>query len=347
MSQTTVAVIIPAYRGNEDLRRCLASVSQARPPPDEWIVVLDGGDEAAKEIALALGAQVAQTPTRGGPAKARNFGARLAKSDILLFVDADVIIPPDAIAQVLDAFQCEPELVGVFGSYDDAPGQPNFLSQYKNLLHHYVHQTSQEEASTFWTGCGAIRRDIFLAMGGFAEHYRQPSIEDIELGYRLKQAGYRIRLRKSLQAKHLKRWDSVSLLQSDFFARALPWSALILQSRGFINDLNVNITSRISVVLTYALLASAIVAWRWPALWIATLCCAIALLALNASLYRFFWRKRGLLFALAAIPWHWLYYLYSGLAFALALIYHWMPRRHNEKQASETKVPLKEEETPR
>ncbi|MGQ9492715.1 MAG: glycosyltransferase family 2 protein [Anaerolineae bacterium] len=322
MPQPTVAVIIPAHRGNDDLQQCLTRVSWARPPPDEWIVVLDGGDEVAQDMALAVGAQVVQTSKRGGPAQARNLGARVAQSDILFFVDADVLIPSDAIAQVKEAFQHEPELAAVFGSYDDSPAQPNFLSQYKNLLHHYVHQMAQEEASTFWTGCGAIRRDVFLALGGLKEHYRQPAIEDIELGYRLKQAGYRIRLRKSLQAKHLKHWDITSLLQSDFFARALPWSALILESRAFINDLNVNVASRISVMLVYMLLASGLVVWQWPMLWPVPMFLAVALLTLNASLYRFFQRKRGFLFALAAILWHWFYYLYSGLAFSIALIKH-------------------------
>ncbi len=260
MSQPTVAVIIPAHRGNEDLRRCLTCISKARPAPDEWNVVLDGGDEIAKEMALACGAQVAQIPKQGGPARARNVGARLAQSQVLFFVDADVLIPPDAIGQVKETFQREPELAAVFGSYDDSPDQPNFLSQYKNLLHYYVHQTAREEASTFWTGCGAIRRDVFLALGGLNESYRQPAIEDVELGYRLKQAGYRIRLRKSLQAKHLKRWDAASLFRADFFARALPWSQLILEGHGFINDLNVNVSSRISVVLAYTLLVSALAA---------------------------------------------------------------------------------------
>ena len=77
-----------------------------------------------------------------------------------------------------------------------------------------------------------------LALGGFDEGYRQPSIEDIELGYRLKQAGHRIRLCKALQVKHLKRWSVVSLLKSDFFDRALPWTELILRDRRVINDLN-------------------------------------------------------------------------------------------------------------
>nr|MBC7245080.1 glycosyltransferase family 2 protein [Chloroflexota bacterium] len=171
MSHLTITVVVPTHYGSDDLRRCLTNVMQASPPPDELIVVLDGSNEAAREIALSFGARIAETLKQGGPAGARNFGARLAQSDLLFFVDADVMIPSDAIAQVRDAFQHEPELAAVFGSYDDAPAQPNFLSQYKNLLHHYVHQTAQEEASTFWAGCGAIRRDVFLAMGGFDERY--------------------------------------------------------------------------------------------------------------------------------------------------------------------------------
>lgn len=121
-------------------------------------------------------------------------------------------------------FSRELDLAALIGSYDDAPGATNFLSQYRNLLHHYVHQTGNEEASTFWGACGAVRREVFLAMGGFDESYRQASIEDIELGYRLKRAGLKILLCKALQVKHLKRWEAGSLLKADFCYRALPWT---------------------------------------------------------------------------------------------------------------------------
>ena len=110
----------------------------------------------------------------------------------MFFVDADVTVPSDAVGQVATLFQGEPDIAALFGSYDDNPGEATFLSQYRNLLHHYVHQHAREDAATFWGACGAIRRDVFLALGGFDETYAKPSIEDIELGYRLKQAGYSI-----------------------------------------------------------------------------------------------------------------------------------------------------------
>jgi glycosyltransferase involved in cell wall biosynthesis len=322
----TISLIIPTDRADDAFERCLAAIKLTDPAPDEVIVVVDGGDEAARTMAASFGATVTETPVRGGPAGARNIGARLARGDVLFFVDADVLIPPDSVGRVASEFQAEPQLAALFGSYDTAPDAPNFFSQYKNLLHHYVHQTAHEEASTFWSGCGAVRRDVFLGIGGYDVKYPRPSIEDIELGYRLRAAGHRIRLLKSLQAKHLKCWTMTSLLYADFFGRAVPWSEIILRTGGFVNDLNVTVVSRLCVMLVYVLLASLLAAWRWPVLLWLSLTCAAVLLVLNLPLYRFFARQRGLRFAVAAIPWHWLYYLYSGLAFAIAVAWHFLKR---------------------
>lgn len=326
-TEPTISVIVPVHNGGENFRLCLQSLTRAVPQPAEIIVVADGDTDGSWHSAQECGVQVLRLPTPGGPARARNVGARAARGDILFFVDADVTLSPTAMSQVAAAFKSASEVTAVFGSYDDEPAAMNFLSQYKNLLHHHVHQTAREEASTFWGACGAIRRTVFLAMGGFNEEYRWPSIEDIELGYRLTQAGHQVRLCKALQVKHLKRWGIVSLLRADFFYRALPWTELILQDRRFINDLNLRLSGRFSVLLVYGLLLAVIAAgWRPRAL-IFAVAVTLILLALNAPLYRFFWRKRGLWFAIRTIPWHWLYYLYSGVAFALGLVRFWSGRR--------------------
>jgi len=320
-STLSVAIVVPVHNGGEDFRRCLSSLVAAVPPPGETIVVADGDTDGSWLLAREFGARVLRTATRGGPARARNLGARAAASDILFFVDADVTLPTNALSQVVAAFQREPDLAAVFGSYDDEPAAPNFLSQYKNLFHHYVHQTAGEEACTFWGACGAIRREIFLALGGFDERYRRPAIEDISLGYRLTRAGAKIRLCKTLQVKHLKRWGITSLLRADFCQRALPWTVLILRERRLPNDLNLRLASRVSVGLVYGLLAAGVGARWWPASFVVAGLLAVLLLTLNAPLYRFFWRKRGPWFALRTVPWHWLYYFYSGLAFAVGLVF--------------------------
>jgi cellulose synthase/poly-beta-1,6-N-acetylglucosamine synthase-like glycosyltransferase len=250
------------------------------------------------------------------------LGAQESSADVVLFLDADVEVRPDIVARVSQAFVQDPQLAALFGSYDDAPAATNFLSQYKNLLHHYVHQTAREEAFTFWTGCGAIRREVFLSLGGLDERYTRPAIEDIELGYRLRGAGHRVVLLKDLQVKHLKPWLAVQLVHTDFVRRALPWSELILRHRQFNNDLNIAWTSRLSGLAVGVLVASVAAAFFAPASLAVAGVSAVALLLLNAPFYRFLWRKRGALFMLRAIPFHWFYYLYSGVAFVVALIRH-------------------------
>ena len=319
----TVSVIIPAHNAARTLPRCLAAIHASRIPPKEIIVVDDHSDDDSAAIARNAGATVVRSRTRAGPASARNLGAAHASGDLVFFVDADVAIHADALSQALATLEDDPALAACFGSYDDRPAEANFLSQYKNLLHHYVHQTAEEEAFTFWAGCGMIRRAIFAEVGGFDEkRYPHPAIEDIELGYRLRRRGYAIRLCKAMQATHLKRWSAGSLLRADIFGRAIPWSHLLLDAGQIPDDLNLRAQDRLSTLATGTLLLGAIATLRNRRAWPVACLSALSLLALNLPLYRFFCRQRGVRFTLQAIPWHWLYFLYSGLSFGLVVLAH-------------------------
>jgi GT2 family glycosyltransferase len=323
----SISVVIPVFNGGAAFQACLQSLATCLPPTVEVVVVVDGPDPQSAAAASAFGAQVIQLPRNFGPAYARNVGAEAAQGELLFFVDADVALHPETIGAI-DAVFAEQSItadgfVALIGSYDDAPGALNFLSQYKNLLHHYTHQQGRIEASTFWGACGVIRRDIFLSVGGFNPAYRYPCIEDIELGYRLRRYGYRIGLCKQVQVKHLKHWTGRSLLRAEMFYRAIPWTELIWRDRSFVNDLNLDASSRLSVVLVYGLLLSLGLVWIWPPMSLVAVVCAITLARLNGAVYQFFHRKRGLRFALQTVVWHWFYYAYSGLAFVLGTVNYW------------------------
>jgi GT2 family glycosyltransferase len=328
-----ISIVIPVYRGGEAFMQCLKSIHRDGTIAHEVIVVVDGPDARSAKLAKQAGHRVIQLSENVGPAKARNIGAQAAQGEILFFLDADVALSCETLSQIQSAFQAS-ACNALIGSYDDTPGAPNFLSQYKNLLHHYTHQRARRSASTFWGACGAIRRSVFLQSGGFDERYRHPSIEDIELGYRLRRLGYHIVLDKQVQVKHLKRWGIRSLLRADFFYRALPWTQLIWRDRHFVNDLNLDTSSRLSVMSVYGLVGFGVLSLWWTALLPLAIACGLALLVLNASVYRFFWQKRSFSFALRAIPWHWLYYTYSGIAFFLGTLQYWT---HQEKPKSASK----------
>lgn len=318
----TVSVIVPVHYGGEAFLACMEGLKQSTSSPDEIIVVADGETDGVWRLANGERVRLVKNDVARGPSFARNRGAREASGDVLFFVDADVVVAPDAVARVRAAFAQEPDLTALIGSYDDDPGDPGFLSQYRNLLHHHTHQTASRDSSTFWGACGAVRREAFLALGGFDEGYRRPCIEDIELGYRLRSAGLRIALHKDLQVKHLKRWTATSMLKTDLFARAIPWTELLLRYRTFENNLNVDTSGRLSVAAVF-LLPLALGAARWhPAGLLLAGGAAAALIGFNLPFYNFLARKRGWSFAARAVPWHWLYYAYGGLGFAVGTARH-------------------------
>jgi glycosyltransferase involved in cell wall biosynthesis len=317
------------------LPRCLDALANSISSNFEVIVVSDSSTDETERIAIRYGAKCLRTPFQMGPGGARNIGATQARGEILVFVDADVVVPPDALLLIGEEFDRDPELAAVFGSYDSAPAWGGFLSQYKNLMHHYVHQKGNEHASTFWAGCGAIRKSVFVEFGGYnAEKFPKPSIEDIELGLRMSSAGRKIHLNPRIQVKHLKRWTLPVLLRADILGRAVPWTNLILETRNLPRDLNLNIASRLSAVLVMLLLAGlallpfsiwGVVSWLHVGILSAILgSIVVVLLALNWDVYAFFKKERGGLFAVGSVLAHWFYYFYSITVFVFLSFTHFV-----------------------
>lgn len=257
-----VSVITPAFNAERYLHRCLTALLASSTQPFEILVVDDGSNDNTREIAASFGATVISTEGRYGPAYARNLGARVATGDIVFFLDADVCVHQDTIERVNRRFAQSPSIDAVMGSYDHSPSEGDFLSQYRNLMHAFVHQTGAEKASTFWSGCGAIRRDLFLEHSGFNEKvYGRPAIEDIELGYRLVHAGRFLLLDRRVQVTHLKHWTFFNLIRTDIMDRGIPWTELILRDHNMPNDLNLQLSQRVSVALVFLLMTvSAILA---------------------------------------------------------------------------------------
>lgn len=327
-SDPYISVIIPVHNGGEHLAQCLDALLAAH-GDFEIIAVDDGSTDESAEVARRHDAvRVLQLESRKGPAAARNRGAQEGRGRVLLFIDADVVVPPSTVARVAGHFQEEQGMAALFGSYDDAPAAPNFISQYKNLLHHFVHQQGSRRAETFWAGCGAVRRELFLRVGGFNEKlYREPSIEDIDLGYRLRDEGFDIRLDRHLQVRHLKRWTLTGMLRTDIFRRAAPWSRLVLERGRITNDLNLRIRERVAalaIVSAFILLALSL---AFPLLAAAVLFLLSIVFVINRKLYAFFWRQRGPLFLAGAAALHLLYYCYSTVVFGLCWLSHIFQRK--------------------
>lgn len=313
---------MPVYNGRGFIDKSLPPLQAMLEAGEilEIIVVDDGSTDDSASYAAQQGAKVIPSGGRLGPGGARNQAANIAQGDVLWFVDADVVLHDTAAARLQVALE-SPDVVAVFGSYDDRPAAENFFSQYKNLVHHYYHHLAEEEAQTFWSGCGAVRKNAFLEVGGFdVVQFKYPSVEDIELGHRLLDTGSRILLRKEILCTHLKEWRLGNLLHTEIFRRAIPWSRLIIIGTGLPNNLNVGIAEQVRAVFAgiLVLVSLAVVTGMLPVLSLAPI--GLVVLLANKDITRFFFRQRGAFFAVRALLFHQVYYLYSSAAFAWVVL---------------------------
>ncbi len=320
-----LSVVVPVRNGGTDFERCLRRLHASTWRDFELIVVDDGSTDGSSALARQMGAVVVRHDQPLGPAAARNRGAELASAPLIFFLDADVAIHSNALSRAMARFVADPTLTALFGSYDDQPPARGLVSQFRNLLHHFVHQQGTflgdaRPAHTFWTGCGMIRRQVFLDFGGFDPRlYPRPAIEDIELGYRLTRTGHRIVLARDVLATHLKRWSLAEMIRTDIFRRGVPWMLLIKRSGTVETDLNVKPTQQICVALTgLILLALATTPWN-PRAACVVFAGSAAIVWLNRPFYQFLRRSRSLGFAVAALPLHLIYYTCCGLSVILAL----------------------------
>lgn len=316
-----ISIVVPAFNAEETLGICLSSIFASDYTDFEVIVVDDHSTDDTRAIARTMPCTLIERSVNGGAAAARNTGAAAAAGPILFFVDADVAIQPGSIRRVMTVLSERPEIAAMFGSYQEDTAGRDFFSQYKNLIHHYTHQISSPEAKTFASGFGAVRREAFEALGGFDPRYR--FLEDIEFGYRMHRAGYRVMLDRELQMTHRKRYTLVSMVRSDFFGRAVPWTRLMLEKRIFQNDLNTKVNNIISIPVSMLILGAPL-ALFFPWFGALVAIAMVAFVVLNHRFLRFLLRKRGLRFAIAGAVMTWFAYLYSAVGALVGLAgYAW------------------------
>ncbi len=315
-----LSVIIPVYNGQEHLGACLDALQKSQYAHYETIVVDDGSTDRSAEIAAQYPVKVLRLDENRGAGAARNQAVAHSRGKWLFFLDADILVETNTLSALIACVERHPHLDAFFCSYQAETPVNSFFSRYKNYQHHYTHQTSQAEAVTFAAGYGAIKKEVFVRMRGFDPHLRW--LEDIDLGYRLHAAGYRIRLEKDIVFTHLKRYTLMGLLRSDIRHRAIPWTQLMLKYRIGRSDLNTKYQNIFSVCCAWFLFCYPMAAL--VRLWSGTvwLVGAAALLLANHGFLRLLLRQAGWIFTLKSVLMLWFNYFYSGAGLFLGLVHY-------------------------
>ena len=314
-----LSVVIPAYAAAGVLPRSLQALAESKLPRAYWelIVVDDASDDDTPAIAARFADIVVRLPgTPFGPAYARNRGFEVARGECVVFLDADVCVYPDTLTQFALALGRAPHVSAVFGSFDTHSDAKGFVAQYRNLLTHYCHLQNAGPADTFWSSCGAIRREAFVEAGMFDEwHFPRRQIEDFELGHRLRRHRRQIVLHPEIRVQHLKNRTLGGMIAADLYDRALPWMRLFggRPTTGRARNARLRALKKQNTALVWLALALTIggVLVERSLLLLAGVCVLLVLFN-NRAQYRCFARDCGLPVVLAAVPLDLLSYLFHG-----------------------------------
>ncbi|HUU55988.1 MAG TPA: glycosyltransferase [bacterium] len=295
-----ISVVLPVGNGSAVAGGVVRALVQASPPPGEVVVVDDRVSDGSLDGVKADGrVRVVRNDRGPGPAGARNAGAREARGPVILFVDADVFVPPDVFARIAAAYG--EGVDGVVGVEAEVATLPNLASRYKNLWMRYTYLILPRRVDLFYTSCASIKKDSFLAAGGFDEGYAKPSVEDTAFGRTLAAHGIRIVLDKSVEVEHRKVYGGWGVPAAAFKRGAALARCILRMGRrpGSGGNRTSVPSSFIASVVAAALfplwIAVAAFSWPWAVVGAAATWAAIYLLNIK---WLAFLARRGVLLAL-------------------------------------------------
>ncbi|MCU0222711.1 MAG: glycosyltransferase [Acidobacteria bacterium] len=214
------SVVIPTYNRPEPLRRCLEGFTRLDHPSWELLVVNDGGETSFGAIDGALRARLPLTTIdapHGGPAAARNAGARAARGEFLAFTDDDCIPEPDWLRQLERGFVQENAAVLGGAAINPFPDSTAAVTWelYLDFLREYF-QDASGNGLMLPSNNLAYRREAFWSLGGFDETFPLAAAEDVDLAYRAVGAGLRQRYFDDARVWHHHRSTPRGYLRQQF-----------------------------------------------------------------------------------------------------------------------------------
>ena len=231
---TKYSVIIPVYNSEKTILKLLNSISLLEIQPSEIIVINDGSTDRTSEIIkMQEGINLVELKQNFGPARARNEGAKIAKSPWLLFIDSDCSLSPSSIKYAFpDSEEEKNNIVGVMCVFSSQMINSSITSNYKNIQRHFEIKNMNNPPNVFSSSCFTISRDAFSKSGGFNESFGKIPTEDNEFYFRLLKNNFWIKFNVAFSFFHHKKM-SIKNLFSDDFSRA---KAIILNMFGYLGE---------------------------------------------------------------------------------------------------------------
>ncbi|WP_432839972.1 glycosyltransferase family 2 protein [Dactylosporangium sp. CA-092794] len=320
MSSPLVSVVVPNYNYSRALPLCLQALLDQTYPNLEIIVVDDCSTDDSAAVAASFGVRVLRTTSNGGPAAARNLGARHATGEILFFVDSDVAAHPDAVANAVELLAADPAIGAVCGNYDPVPLiRDSLLEEYRCLQQSYWLIADEGRIATLYTALLAIPVTVFTEIGPFNPRLRET--ENADYGRRLAQH-YEIWLSPRVRGVHDHDHDLGVLIRKVFLRTALHMP-MFIRKPAFPGGITSGPRAWVSIAALLAVLGVALPVLLGPVLTVVPLAFLALCIAGDLPMYRFVAQLRPPLFLVYFVAMHFLLNLVIAVA-ALAGIVAWL-----------------------
>ena len=196
---------VEEYFALSSFERCLSAISKLKYKNYEVILISDNSSKFSIKLTERYNFKVIKLKKNFGAAHSRNEGVKLAKGEVLLFVDSDVEIQEDALG-IINKYNNKKNNHGILqGVYSHKPSYKRSVTQYLQSYHcfHLFSETKKNKfTETLCTCLFSIKKKIFSKNGGFDNNFKNADPEDCDLGFRLLRNGHKIPLEKKLSGIH-------------------------------------------------------------------------------------------------------------------------------------------------
>jgi glycosyltransferase involved in cell wall biosynthesis len=315
--QPLVSVIIPNYNYVRTLPACIEAVQRQSYPDVEIIVVDDRSTDGSADTARQYGVTVLETPTNSGVSVARNLGAAHAKGEVLFFLDSDVALDEDAVANAVAALRADPGLGAICGMYRAEPLFPaGLVKQYRAIQQYVWFGEIEGRIPGLHSALCAMRVEVYREIGPFNDRLRWT--EEQDYGFRLNMR-YEVRATRSIRGRH-DHDATLGVLLSKVFQRtrlgAPNWMRLSKLPGGAATGFRA-IGSGFVLAAALSLL---VVPLLGPLALLATAALVGIGIALDGRTYGYAFRNHGVLFGLRFTVLHLMVMLTSAVAAGLGIL---------------------------
>lgn len=321
--QDPVSVIIPVYNATSTIEQCIESVLKQDYSNLRIVIVDDCSSDDTVRKVKKYDAKVIVNNKNFGVSYTRNIGAKAVNSNILVFLDSDVVIPKNGISRLVELLLEKKDIKVIGSKYSENTRYMNFISDYKNMdLVYRTFAVTSNYRKTFSSFFFAIKKTDFMSVGGFpvvSTGISNPSVEDTALGYILSEGRNFICFNSDIFVDHLKTYSLFSMIKTNF-ERISGLVAIRKKSGGkYKTGENSPLTCYINILLPMIIILSFLLGCLFKVAWFPLLV-FLGFVLNNNGFIRFLVKRKGLFFALKGIFIIFIEYLGVLLSIFISLI---------------------------